>query len=88
MGHRRFLPGNHSWRIRYNQYFDGKSERRLPPKELSRVEVLEQLEVIENIQFGKTSGSHKRKHTEAELNWMKLSIFFRIIILEAATTSS
>ena len=35
MGHRRFLPDNHSWRIRYNQYFDDKSDRRRPPKELN-----------------------------------------------------
>ena len=71
MGHRRFLPGNHSWRTRYNQYFDGKSDRHPPPKELSGAEVLEQLEVIKNVQFEKTSDTCKRKHIEAELNWMK-----------------
>ena len=49
MGHRQFLLDNHSWRIRYNQYFDGKSDRRLPPKELSEAKILEQLEVIKNI---------------------------------------
>ena len=59
MGHRRFLPDNHSWRTRYNQYFDGKSDRRLPPKELSGVEILKQLEVIENIQFKKISDTRK-----------------------------
>ena len=68
MGHRRFLPDNHAWRIRYNQYFDDKSDRCFPPKELSGAEVLEQLEVIGNVQFEKTSGTRKRKHTEAELN--------------------
>ena len=49
MGHRQFLPANHSWRIRYNQYFDGRSDRRSSPKELSGAKILEQLEVIENI---------------------------------------
>ena len=74
-GHRWFLPANHSWRIRYNQYFDGKFNRHPLPKELSEAKILEQLEVIENIQFGKTSSTRKRKRTEAKLNWMKRSIF-------------
>ena len=78
MGHRWFLHGNHFWRTHYNQYFDGKSDRRLPPKELSGVEILEQLEVIKNVQLKKTSGTRKRKCTEAKLNWMKRSIFFKL----------
>jgi Transposase family tnp2/Domain of unknown function (DUF4218)/Transposase-associated domain len=78
IGHRRFLPANHSWRTRYNQYFDGKSDRRPPPKELNGVEVLEQLEFIGNVSFGKTTGTRKRKRTEAELNWTKRSIFFEL----------
>ena len=76
--HRRFLPANHSWRTRYNQYFDGKFDRHPPPKELSGEKVLEQLEVIENIRFEKISSTRKRKRTEAELNWMKRSIFFEL----------
>ena len=47
--YRQFLPGNHFWRTCYNQYFDGKSDRHPSPKELSRAEVLEQLEIIENV---------------------------------------
>ena len=78
MGHRWFLRGNHIWRIRYNQSFDGKSDRCLPPKELSRTKILEQLEVIENVQFEKISDTRKRKRTEAELNWTKRSIFFEL----------
>ena len=78
MGHRRFLPTNHSQRIRYNQYFDGKSDRHPLPKELSGAKILEQFEVIGNVQFGKISDTRKRKHTEAELNQMKLSIFFEL----------
>ena len=54
MGHRRFLPTNHSWRPRYNQYFDDKSDRHPWPKELTEVEVLEQLEESENVKFRKT----------------------------------
>ena len=71
MDYRQFFPGNHSWRTYYNQYFDGKSDRCSPLKELSEVKILEQLEVIENIQFEKILGTRKRKHTEAELIWMK-----------------
>ena len=71
MDHRRFLPANHSWRTHYNQFFDGKSDQRLPPKELSGAKILEQLEIIENLRFEKISDTRKRKHTEAELNWMK-----------------
>ena len=71
MGHQLFLSANHSWRIHYNQFFDDKSDRRPPPKELSGSKILEQLEIIENIRFEKISDTHKRKRTEAELNWMK-----------------
>ena len=78
MGHRRFLPANHSWRTRYNQYFDSKSDRRPAPKELSGAKILEQLEAIGNMTFGKTFGARKRKRTEAELNWTKRSIFFEL----------
>ena len=59
MGHRWFLSANHSWRIHYNQYFDGKSDRCPPPKELSGEKILEQLEVIENLRFRKISGIRK-----------------------------
>ena len=59
MDHRRFLPTNHSWRTRYNQYFDGKSDQRPPSKELSGAKILEQLEVIGNVKFRKTSGTRK-----------------------------
>ena len=68
----------HSWRIRYNQYFDGKFNRRPPPKKLSGAKILEQFEVIENIQFEKTLSTRKRKRIEAELNWTKRSIFFKL----------
>ena len=78
MGHRQFLPANHSWRTHYNQYFDGKFNRCLPLKELSGVEIFEQLEVIENIQFEKILDTHKQRCPKAELNWMKRSIFFEL----------
>ena len=68
MDHQRFRPINHSWRICYNQYFDDKSDRRSPPKELSGAEVLEQLKAIENVKFEKISDTYKWKRTKAELN--------------------
>ena len=75
MDHRRFLPTNHSWRIRYNQYFDGKSDWRLPPKELSGVKILEQLEDIENIKFRKISNT--RSGSILKLSWIGWSeIYF------------
>ena len=78
MGHRQFLLGNHSQRIHYNQYFDGKSDQHPPPKELSRVKILEQLKFIKNIQFEKILGTRKWKYTETELKWIKWSIFFEL----------
>ncbi|KAL6323438.1 hypothetical protein AAG906_039008 [Vitis piasezkii] len=46
MGHRRFLPLNHSWR-RSRQH-DGKLEHRPPPKTLSGEDILQQLSHVYN----------------------------------------
>ena len=45
MGHRRFLPSDHSWR-RKTMIFDGKQDHRPPPKELSGEDVIKQLSNI------------------------------------------
>lgn len=50
---------------------DGKTERRLALKLLSRDDVLEQLALIQLVKFGKAMSNKKRKHTEVELNWTK-----------------
>jgi len=76
MGHRRWLPRGHVWR-RKGELFDGTEEHRLEPKELFKDELLQQLTHVTGVQFGKGSGT-KRKRTDVELNWTKKSIFFKL----------
>ncbi|KAL5564918.1 hypothetical protein UlMin_028082 [Ulmus minor] len=40
-GHRRFLPTNHHWRS--NLQFDGRTERKRPPRRFNTIDILEQL---------------------------------------------
>lgn len=75
MGHRRYLEKCHHWRR--SKKFDGKSEHRLKPKELSGDDILKQLENVPDVIFGKSS-RRKRKRGELELNWTKKSIFFEL----------
>ncbi|KAL6577531.1 hypothetical protein OROMI_009859 [Orobanche minor] len=77
IGHRRFLPASHSWRSMGSK-FDGTTERRLKPRELSPDEILEQLEVVLEIQLGKNPNKKKRKRSKQELNWSKKSIFYEL----------
>ena len=86
MGHCRFLPTNHRFQ-RDKRSFDGNEEHR----ELSREDVLHQLDGMEHIALGKTSKNKmlvkiKRKHAKLEHNWKKKkkkkNIFFPIAILE------
>ena len=76
MGHRRFLPLNHSWR-RSRQH-DGKPEHRPPPKTLSGEDILQQLSHVYNSRPGKhiNNKDKKKKRGPEELNWMRKSIFF------------
>ena len=53
MGHRRFLPIDHIFR-RDKKSFDGKEEHRAAPKQLSREDVLHQLDGMKHITLGKT----------------------------------
>ncbi|OWM77764.1 hypothetical protein CDL15_Pgr012466 [Punica granatum] len=76
MGHRRFLDSQHSWRK--SKKFDGKSEYRSKPEELSGDDVLRQLRQVENVRFGKPPNQRKRKRSDGELNWTKRSIFFEL----------
>ena len=45
IGHRRFLPVENEWRLQ-KELFDGFIEEELPPKNLSRNDILEQVESI------------------------------------------
>ncbi|KAL6331580.1 hypothetical protein AAG906_011520 [Vitis piasezkii] len=78
MGHRRFLPLNHSWR-RSRQH-DGKPEHRPPPKTLSGEDILQQLSHVYNSRPGKhiNNKDKKRKRGLEELNWTRKSIFFEL----------
>ena len=57
MGHRRFLPSNHSWRI--SKKFNGKTEHGVAPIELSGDDILLQLGNLNDVKFGKHPRSKK-----------------------------
>ena len=83
MDHHRFLPINHRFR-HDKRSFDGNEEHRKAPKELSREDVLHQLDGMKHITLGKRSknkilAKRKIKHAKLEHNWKKK---FPIAILE------
>ncbi|KAF5465155.1 hypothetical protein F2P56_015186 [Juglans regia] len=75
MGHRRFLPSNHVWRKK-KSCFNGKDDHRMPPIRLSGPDIVRQLSLLGEVEFGK--GWKKRKRTLQELNWTKRSIFYNL----------
>ena len=77
-GHRRFLPTNHHWRS--NLQFDGRTERKGPPRRFSTTDILEQLRRVKTGSPGKhpNYGGVKRKRGDGELNWRKKSIFYEL----------
>ncbi|KAD5318213.1 hypothetical protein E3N88_18159 [Mikania micrantha] len=78
IGHRRFLTKNHKWRD--SLLFNGKKETRDPPKPLTNILMLKQLQSLPNRVPGKhpSHGCVKRKRVTSELNWTKNSIFFEL----------
>ncbi|XP_035538474.1 uncharacterized protein LOC118343797 [Juglans regia] len=68
MGHRRFLPPDHIWRRR-KWLFNGREDHRMPPREFGPEEIQNQLQMIGDVQFGKSH--RKKKRTAEELNWTK-----------------
>ncbi|KAK8600505.1 hypothetical protein V6N12_050358 [Hibiscus sabdariffa] len=58
--------------------FDGKVENRSKPKDLSGVDLLQQLNCLNENDFGKHPNKMKRKRNPEELNWTKKSIFFEL----------
>ncbi|XP_042971135.1 uncharacterized protein LOC122303420 [Carya illinoinensis] len=63
------------WRTR-KHLFNGKEDHRKPPRVLEGSNILAQLLMIGDVQFGKSH--RKRKRTVEELNWTKYSIFFKL----------
>ncbi|KAL5574589.1 hypothetical protein UlMin_016288 [Ulmus minor] len=77
-GHRRFLPSTHRWRS--NLDFDGRTDRKRPPRRFSSVDIMDQLRRVKTTIPGKhpNYGGVKRKRGEDELNWRKKSIFYEL----------
>ncbi|KAM6542647.1 hypothetical protein CsatB_007094 [Cannabis sativa] len=78
VGHRRFLPNNH--RMRRDTQFDGKIERRPPPKRFTCEEVLEQVNKLPPHLPGNHElfGGVKRRRVAENHNWRKKSIFYEL----------
>jgi len=79
MGHRCFLPPDHPW-CNNKVSFNNKVETMETPVPLTGAHVLEQFESFEQVKFGKTTTSKKRKRDEDKRwhNWRKKSIFFEL----------
>ena len=78
MGYCRFLPHDHKWRK--CKWFDGKDSRPKPNR-LSRYEVLDQLNIVEQPIFGKGPGQlKKRKRPTTHLHWTKKVFSFNYLI--------
>ncbi|KAL5569485.1 hypothetical protein UlMin_026060 [Ulmus minor] len=77
-GHRHFLPSTHRWRS--NLDFDGRTERKRPPRRFSSVDIMDQLRRVKTTIPGKhpNYGGVKRKRGDDELNWRKKSIFYEL----------
>ncbi|XP_026448702.1 uncharacterized protein LOC113348969 [Papaver somniferum] len=77
--HRRFLPPQHPWRR--NKLHDGHDELHSPPKELTGIQLLQQIEKLgDKSCFGKhpDKRSKQRSRTKKELSWTKKSIFYEL----------
>ncbi|CAN6575551.1 unnamed protein product [Malus baccata var. baccata] len=76
MGHRRFLPSNHSWRKQKSK-FDNTREKTVAPSRPSSDDVIQELDELRKITHGKqnkqTIPGFGRRH-----NWKKHSIFFQL----------
>ena len=76
MCHRHFLEKTHEWRKKKGS-FDNTIESRNAPKLLFRVDILEQYQNFEKVEFGKMTKKRKRDDGLA-YNWKKKSVFFEL----------
>ncbi|XP_010233141.1 uncharacterized protein LOC100826217 [Brachypodium distachyon] len=75
VGHRRFLPTNHHFRT--SKLFNGKAERRGPPRKFTIEEVMEKLGKVEDYKPGKHPDFKKRKRAEKGTpNWSQKVSFY------------
>ncbi|XP_042964708.1 uncharacterized protein LOC122298930 [Carya illinoinensis] len=74
MSHLHFLSPDHSWR-KNKANFNGNTDHSTPC-ELSGHDLLNQLDNVGDVVFGK--GVRKRKRRPDELNWTKTNIFFQL----------
>ena len=78
LGHRRYLPPNHSWRDHQQYSKDWSGEHRLPPEEKSGEEILREFDTVRTVKPGKNPNNSDRKRARNNIfrNWIKRSIFF------------
>lgn len=88
MGHRKFLPTNHPFRIQKSQ-FNGNEENGKHPRRLIGPEVLLKMETI-NSNFGKAENKKRKRHQEDNemIAWSKRSIFFDLPYWKVRLTST
>lgn len=77
MGHRRFLPSDHSWR-KNRKDFDNTIEKRGTPRRPSGDEVVNELQGLREIIHGKKEKKQVIPGFGNTHNWNKHSIFFRL----------
>ena len=75
MGHRRWLPIDHSYRK--SKKFNGKEEHRHAPEIISALETSAVLDGV-HVVLGKGSTTIKRKRSSENIGWRKKSIFFEL----------
>ncbi|XP_060210987.1 uncharacterized protein LOC132638006 [Lycium barbarum] len=84
IGHRRFLAGNHKFRLMRHHFF-GNVEERNPPRKLSGSDILQQVKEID-VTFGRPTELNNRRKRNRQRNvgenvtqqWRKKSIFFNL----------
>ncbi|XP_057442542.1 uncharacterized protein LOC130734207 [Lotus japonicus] len=74
MGHRRFLPTLHPWRMKKSP-FDNTREVKIASEPLTGDHVIAQLEGLELLPFGKAT---RKRIAKVNHNWKKKSIFFEL----------
>lgn len=75
-GHRCYLPEDHLWQR--SKTFNGKVEHRRKSLDLPMGKILDQLDRLPDVKFGKHSNNKKRPCDPTVLNWTKISILYEL----------